>query len=162
MRRILSVTLLFAMILVPAHSATADAGAKRTVEGRYDTPFVPFTGGCPQSGGCVSIPTKGTESKFTAKVTDVHGLPVFVQVTASTNADGTEPVLFTFCGETTKPVGFPPGSELHFWVGYHPLSGSSYDSCPSAGGGLIVTTGTVSVTLSGKPATRTSRPSPRN
>ncbi len=151
MRRILSVTLLFVMILMLAQSATADAGAKRTVEGRYETPFVPFTGGCPQGGGCVSISTRAKESKFTAKVTDAHGLPVFVQVAANTDDDLMEEVLFgTFCGETSKPIEFTPGIELHFWVGYHPFSGSSYDSCASAAGGMIATTGTVSVTLSNK------------
>lgn len=106
--------------------------------------------GCSRTDGhgCVAVYTRSTESYFTAEVTDTLGRPVFVQVWTETDGDGMEDVLFgTFCGETTTPIDFPPGTELHFWVGFT-YSTAAYESCP---GGLIATTGTISVTLSNMP-----------
>ena len=96
----------------------------------------------------MTVYTRSTESFFTAEVTDALGLPVFVQVWTETDGDGLEDMLFgTFCGETTTPIDFSPGTELHFWVGFT-YSPAAYESCS---GGLIPTTGTVSVTLSNLP-----------
>lgn len=148
--------ILFAVVgLVNGSVVTAEANSapdrvERTVEGTYQHPYVPFTGGCPQSGGCVPIGTHHTESLFTAKVTDASGLPVSVQVWAETDGDPSEDVLFgTFCGVTTSPINFPPGTELHFWIGFVYPSNEGLSSCP---GGQVATTGKVSVTLSNLPA----------
>lgn len=146
------------MVLGMMFGAVATAEAKkrptravRAYSGTYATPFVPFNAGCsPTAGrGCVTVDTRSTESSLTAKVTDSHGLPVFVQVWENTDGDGMEDVLHgAFCGETTEPISFPPGAELHFWVGFTYSYGSPYERCP---GGLIATTGTVSVSLSNRP-----------
>ena len=141
--------------LITGSVATAESKKKptphaRTFEGSYKTPFVPGDAGCSRTEGrgCVTVYTRSTESFFTAEVTDMLGLPVFVQVWTQTDGDGLEDVLFgIFCGETTTPIDFPAGTELHFWVGFT-YSMAAYESCP---GGLIATTGTVSVTLSNLP-----------
>lgn len=149
MKRLMSLILISALtvgVTATAHAErTVAKRVERTVEGSYGSPFMPFSGGCPQSGGCVPISTRARESYFTAKVTDAHALPVFVQVWAETDGDIVMDELFgTFCGETTKPIRFRPGTELYFWVGYT-FSRADYGSCP---GGIIATSGTVSVTLS--------------
>lgn len=146
-----------ALGLIVGSVATAEAGqarrkrVERTVSGSYETPVLPFSAHrCSQLGGegCVAISTGARESFFTAKATDAHGLPVLVQVWTSTDGDGIEDVHFgTFCGETTRPISFPPGTELHFWVGFT-YSFGPYESCP---GGTVATTGTVNVTLSNLP-----------
>jgi len=133
-----------------AEAKKRPARVQRTFAGSYDTPFVPLNAGCSRTGGrgCVTVYTRSTESSFTAKVTDALGHPVFVQVWEDTDGWGSEDVLHgSFCGETTEPISFPPGTELHFWVGFT-FSRASYDTCP---GGLIATTGTVKVRLSNLP-----------
>ncbi len=152
MKRFATLVLISAMTVGVTATAQAEKTAQerveRTVHGSYKTPFMPFSGGCPDSGGCVRISTGARESYFTAKVTDTHGLPVFVQVWAETDGDVMMDELFgTFCGKTTKPIRFRPGIELYFWVGFT-FSNSNYESCP---GGTIATSGTVSVTLSNRP-----------
>ena len=149
--------LIFVMVLgfIAGSVATTEAKRRptrveRTFEGNYETPFVPGRAGCSRTEGrgCVTVYTRSTESFFTAEVTDALGFPVFVQVWTEADSDGLEDVLFgTFCGETTQPISFPPGTELHFWVGFT-FSTAAYESCPS---GLIATTGTISVTLSNVP-----------
>lgn len=149
--------LFMALGLITGSVATAEAGrtrpkrVQRTVEGSYKTPVLPFDSDrCSQldGQGCVAIRTGARESFFTAKATDAHGLPVLVQVWTSTDHDGIEDVHFgTFCGETTRPISFPPGTELHFWVGFT-YSFAPYESCP---GGTVATAGAVSVTLSNLP-----------
>lgn len=138
--------------VVTAEAKKRPPRVERTFTGSYKTPFVPFDAGCsPTDGrGCVTVHTRSRESFFTARVTDALGLPVFVQVWEDTDGGGEEDVLYgTFCGETTEPISFPPGAELHFWVGF-PFSygGAQYESCP---GGLLATTGTVRVELSNLP-----------
>ena len=149
--------LLMVLGLIAGSVATAEAKRtkkptriERTFTGGYKTPFVPLNAGCSRTGGrgCVTVNTRSTESFFTARVTDTLGLPIFVQVWEDTDGWGEEDVLHgTFCGETTEPIYFPPGTELHFWVGFT-YSFAPYESCP---GGLNATTGTITVTLSNRP-----------
>lgn len=140
--------------LIAGSVVTAEAKKKkkpkrveRTVEGSYDLPPLVVAGTCAQSGaiGCVLIATGSEEAFLTAEVTDAHGQPVSVQVSANTDGEIGDDVTFgTFCGETTEPIPFDPGSELHFWVG---SLGPELAGCPPG----IATTGTVTVTLSNLP-----------
>ena len=152
--------ILFIILGLIAGSATT-AGAKkkptrfeRTVERTYDTQFVPFGGlvthTCDQETtvGCVAIKTSSKEAYLTAKVEDAHAQPVLV------NFGSWDPdmELFahygSFCGETKRPIRFPPGVELTFWIGYwDPGLPSNWATCPPGFG----TTGTISVTLSNLP-----------
>ena len=137
--------------VVSAEAKKGPARRERTFTGSYKTPFVPFNAGCSRTDGrgCVTVYTRSTESFLTARVTDTLGVPVFVQVWEDTDGRGVEDVLHgTFCGETTEPISFPPGTELHFWVGFTYSYPAPYESCPD---GLIATTGTVTVTLSNLP-----------
>jgi hypothetical protein len=133
--------------------ATAEAKRKkptrveRTVEGNY--------GALPQFGcnvdigsfaWCMVVDTRPTEAFFTAKVTDAHGQPVFVQV-----IDGGGGRIGTFCGETTRPVSFDAGSSLEFRIEPTPYFFSNWGTewlgpldCPYR----IKTSGSISVTLS--------------
>lgn len=155
MKRFLIVFLIAGLFAGSVATAEAKKSQRKRVErtfaGTYATPFVPANAGCSRTDGrgCVTVYTRSTESFFTARITDTHGLPVFVQVWEDTDGWGNEDVLHgTFCGETTEPISFPPGTELHFWVGFTYSYGAPYGSCP---GGLIATTGTVTVTLSNLP-----------
>ena len=140
--------------LIAGSVATAEAGekkparAERTVEGSYGPSSTPFTT-CDDPGGslaCVVVPTRSTEAFFTAKVTDALGQPVFVQVN---NAH-----VGTFCGETTRPISFEPGTTLEFRIEPITYFWSNWGtgwvgslSCPYR----LKTTGTISVTLSNHP-----------
>lgn len=138
--------------LLAGSVATAEAKKKksspveRTIEERYGVVPYPLTECERGSLTCMAVEARPTEAFFTAKVTDAHGQPVFVQVNGG--AEG------TFCGETTRPMSFEPGSRLEFliepmlyfwsnwgldWVG--PLD------CPYRAS----STGTISVTLSNLP-----------
>lgn len=134
--------------------ATAEAKkikrVERTVEGHYRALPEPVTGcnGLLGNGsfGCVVIDARPTEAFFTAKVTDAHGQPVFVQVV--TERDGT---VGTFCGETTRPVFFEAGSSLQFVIEPTPYFWSHWGAgwlgpldCPYR----MKTSGSISVTLS--------------
>ena len=91
---------------------------------------------------------------MTAEATDAHGQPVSVWVVDTSEGrdglDGTSEVYGIFCGKTTKPIRFDPGTTLELWIGGHwwptwwivPEMG-----CPSVPG----TTGTINVTLSNLP-----------
>lgn len=149
------ISILFMVLgLVAGSVATAEAAKKtkqptrveRTVEESYG-PFPAPVTGCNDLGGpfaCAVIPTRTTEAFFTAKVTDAHGLPVFVEVSAA-SGNGAYNVA-RFCGETTEPIRFHPGSDLFFYVGL-PVwpSVQAAAACPA---NKIKTTGTISVTLS--------------
>lgn len=135
---------------------TAEAGKKkkpkkteRTVEGGYDAPPLVIAGTCAQSGaiGCVAIATGPGEAFITeAKVTDAHGQPVVVGVSANTDGNIGDDVSFgEFCGELTEPMAIEPGVELHFWVG------TIADIVGQACAPGLATTGTISVTLSNLP-----------
>ena len=151
--------LLMVLGLVAGSMATAQAksptasGPKRTVVKPYGPYPSPVTG-CNEVMGpwaCAVIPTRDSEGLFTAKLTDAHGLPVYFDVAAFSEYGGSED-LGTFCGETTKPIRFQPGSDLVFHVG---LPGwpetNTATACP---GNNIKTTGTISVTLSRDPLPR--------
>jgi hypothetical protein len=114
---------------------------ERTVEGRYGAYPAPVTGCNSPLGSfaCVIIRTRATEAFFTAKVTDAHGQPVYVQV----RGVGLET---HFCGETKRPIPIRPGIELHFFVAV-PNWGIQLD-CPAHS---VKTTGTISVTLANLP-----------
>ncbi len=117
---------------------------ERTVEGSYGPYPAPVTG-CNEALGsfdCLTIRTLPTEAFFTAKVTDAHGQPVFVEVEYPGGHD-----LATFCGRTNKPIRFTPGTELSFYVGLAMRVGVQTD-CPAHS---IKTTGTIIVTLSNLP-----------
>ena len=135
--------------LIAGSIATAEAKKRsprvaRTVEGSYGPYPAPITG-CNEPMGkfyCLALQTRSEESFFTAKVTDAHGQPVLVH--ARTGGGH----LVTFCGETTEPVWFHPGTELVFYVG--DLWPYRYCAlvCPT---NWVKTTGTISVTLSNQP-----------
>lgn len=136
--------LVMVLCLVAGSVATAQAKkikkpsrVERTVEGTYGPYPAPVTG-CNEplgSWACLNIATGPEERFFTAKVTDAHGQPVFVEVKGGTQA--------AFCGETTSPIEFQPGSSLQFHVGLNNWLVSLH--CPA---NRIKTTGTISVTLS--------------
>ena len=153
MKRYLILSMVLGLLAGSVASAEAKRTSKptrveRTVEGSYSPTSTPFTT-CSDPGGslaCFVVSARSTEAFFTAKVTDAHGQPVFVQVNGGHRA--------TFCGETTRPISFEPGSSLEFriepityfwsnwgtgWVG--PID------CPYR----LRTTGTISVTLSNLP-----------
>ena len=158
MRRFL---LLFTVLgLVLGSVVTAEAAQKRpkrferTVQGSYDTQFVPYgglvTGTCDETHaiGCVTIDVRPAERYFTANVTDAHGQPVLVTAFSRGTATGSGMTYGTFCGKTEEPIRFYPGAGLRFSVGYwDPGLPTAWASCPPGFG----TTGTVSVTLSNLP-----------
>jgi hypothetical protein len=150
MRRALVLMIVLGLVL--GSVAVADAKKKpkrttRTAEGAYDAPPLVVAGTCAQTGavGCVLFATGADESYVTAKVTDQHGLPVLVQVSANTDGNTGDDVTFgSFCGETTEPIKIDPGVELHFWVG---AASTAIRGCPPG----IATSGTVSATFSNLP-----------
>lgn len=115
-------------LLVGALVAPAEAGKKkrkpkkvtREVEGSYDLPPLVLVGTCSQTGaiGCVTFLSGPKEKFVTAKITDQHGQPVAVSVSANLDGEiGDDETYGTFCGETEEPIAIPPSTELHFWVG---------------------------------------------
>ncbi len=143
--------------LIAGSVSTAGAAKKtrkrveRTVEGSYGAVPEPLTG-CDLGRGaftCMVVDPRPTEAFFTAKVTDAHGQPVWVQVV---NEDGGS--LGTFCGETTEPVSFDAGSRLQFLIDPMPNFWSHWGvewvgplDCPYR----LKTSGSISVTLSNLP-----------
>jgi hypothetical protein len=160
MKRFLILFMVFGLMagsVMTAEAKRTSVRVERTVEGSYDTQFVPFSGlvthSCAQDGaiGCVIIQTRAREGFFTARVTDAHGQPVLVKVSGR-DPNGEPDVWFlygSFCGETEQPISFERGYELAFDVGYFwPTSlPTSLASCPP----MFGTTGTVSITLSNLP-----------
>lgn len=138
---------MFTVVGVVASSlATAEAKkptrSERTVVGHYGPYPAPVTG-CNSALGsfaCLVVHTRPTEWFFTAKVTDAHGLPVFVEVQDDAGRHA------YFCGQTTRPIAINPKSTLSFHIGLDNwgLSGN----CPA---NRIKTTGTIRVTLSNVP-----------
>jgi hypothetical protein len=131
--------------LLAGSVATADAGrskrVERVVEGSYGPYPAPVTG-CNSllgSFACLKVETRQREKFFTAKVTDAHGQPVFVEV----QREGRKDVIF--CGETTRPVRVNPGSELSFHIGLNNWLVTL--DCPAS---RVKTTGTIRVVLSNR------------
>lgn len=155
MKRILVAVLVLGLAL--GAITTAEAGKKkkkpkkteRKVEGSYDAPPLVIAGTCAQTGaiGCVAIATGPKEAFITkAKVTDAHGLPVVVGVSANTDGNVGDDVSYgEFCGELSEPMPIDPGVELHFWVG------TIFDTVLQRCAPGLATTGTISVTLSNLP-----------
>src|SRR5688572_1748695 len=155
MKRFLVVFMVLGLIAGSVATAEAKKRPKRvqrTVEARYNGNWLPFgtrvcdapSGGI---GGCVWIETRATEAFLSAKVTDAHGQPVFVEVVAW-SSDSIYPIeLGDFCGETDAPISFDPGTTLDLWVGQHVWHPGAAGSCE----GTMGTTGTISVTLSNLP-----------
>ena len=114
---------------------------ERTVEASYGPYPAPVTGCSSVLGpwACLLVKTRPNEDFFTAKVTDVHGQPVFVQVYAYGQK------LADFCGETREPIPFPPRAELSFYVVLPVFFEAAPLDCPA---NSIKTTGTISVTVS--------------
>lgn len=143
--------------LVAGSVATAEANRRpkrvqRTVEARYIGPWMPFglreceapSGGI---GGCATVETRASEAFLSAKVTDAHGQPVFVEV-ITWSPDSIHPIyLGDFCGETDAPISVAPGTVVDFWIGPHVWHPDAIGTCA----GTMATTGTVSVTLSNLP-----------
>ena len=140
MKRFLILMMIFGLILGSVAPAEAEPG-ERTVEATYGPYPAPITG-CNSVGGsfaCLIVPTGASESFFTAKVTDLHGQPVFVQVKSAGRT-------WAFCGETTEPIAFEPSSDLHFFL---VLPNWPLDMCLECPTNRIKTTGTISVSLWG-------------
>ena len=153
MKRSLIVLMVLGLLAATVVTAEAKgAGRKRverTVEGSYG-PFPAPVTGCNEPLGmfaCLAVQTRPSESSFTAKVTDVHGQPVFVEVDAF-YADGSHEELGRFCGETSRPVFFSPGVHLEFFLAVPNWPGELHLECPA---NRVKTTGTISVTLSNLP-----------
>ena len=152
MRRVLVVMTILGL-LAGSLAAPADAAkkkrTKRTVKGSYDAPALIVAGSCSQTGGigCVSIVTAAKERYLRAKVTDQHGQPVYVSISANLEGDDFEDDTSygSFCGKTKKPIPVDPGVELHLWVGFQVDPG--FVGCVPG----IATSGTIKVTLSNLP-----------
>ena len=142
MKRVLIMIMVLGLIAGSVSTAGATKRprrAERTVEGTYTVYPAPVTG-CNSPLGtwaCLIVDASPTEAFFTAKVADAHGRPVYVEVRSRGG------VVATFCGETTRPIPFYPGSSLEFDIGLsrYVVSGE----CPV---NMLKTTGTISVTLS--------------
>ena len=126
---------------------------ERTVEASYYGPQLAYEyRSCASSGeaGCVILETRANERFLTAKAMDAHGQPVSVWVVDSSEArddNGAGTVYGHFCGETTEPIRFDPGTTLELWIGgeWWPTWWIVPEVDCSPG---IATTGTISVTLS--------------
>jgi hypothetical protein len=137
--------LFIALGVIAASMAVAEAKGnerkrvERTVEAKYG-PFPAPVTGCNEPLGsfaCLFVQTRTSESYFTAKVTDAHGQPVFVEVKGGTRA--------RFCGETEEPIRFQPGSSLEFHLALENWPGDVGLDCPA---NRIKTTGKIRITLS--------------
>ncbi len=145
-----SLILLLALGLIAGSVASAEAKKRprrveRTVEGSYGPlPALLETARCDDASGasaCVVVETRPTETFLTAKVTDAHGQPVYVEV----DGDGIDGPT-RFCGETRRPIRFEPGTTLHFRFEPIPYPWSTWGiDC------WTVSTGSITVTLSNLP-----------
>lgn len=139
------VVMLASLGLLATSFTTAEAGSsrrvERTVEGSYGAYPAPVTG-CNSALGpfaCLIVKTRPTEAFFTAKVTDTHGQPVFVEVHGTGGPD------VIFCGETTRSIPIEPGSTLSFHIGLNNWMVTA--DCPA---NRVKTTGKIRVTLSNR------------
>ena len=153
--------LLMTLGLVIGSVATAEAEqrferAERTVEASYYGAQLLYQyRSCPLSGGagCVTIETLAGEESLTARATDAHHRPVSVWVVDASERqdelDGANRVYGRFCGYTTEPIRFDPGTKLELWVGgeWWPTWWIIPELPPCFPG--AATTGTIQVTFSG-------------
>ena len=145
--------------LVAGSVATAEAKRtrkptriERTIEGSYGALPEPVTGCNEELGSfaCIVVGTRPGEAFFTAKATDAHGRPVFVRVVGN----GGYKAIGSFCGETTRPISFDPGSSLEFRIEAMPNFWSNWGVDwlgPRDCLYRLKTFGTISVTLSNLP-----------
>lgn len=123
--------------LVGAAEAKGSTGPERHVQASYHGPQIywphvsegypdPFRRNefrrCLASGlgGCISLDTGATESSLTARVRDALGKPVSVWVVAAPTSStqlNSRKIYGTFCGQTTQPISFDPGTKVEFWIG---------------------------------------------
>lgn len=144
----LALGLLGGALVGPAEAGKKPKKVTREAEGSYDLPPLVIAGTCSQTGaiGCVTFLTGPKEKFVTAKVTDQHGQPVAVSVSANTDGQvGDDESYGDFCGETEEPIAVPPSTELHFWVGAATDIGVS-GCVPGA-----ATSGTINVVFSNLP-----------
>ncbi|HUR14561.1 MAG TPA: hypothetical protein VM097_08725 [Mycobacteriales bacterium] len=140
-----ALVLLVSLGLLCLASGAADAGSskrlERTVVGSYGPYPAPVTGCSSATGSfaCLIVKTRPKETFFSAKVTDAHGQPVFVQVQRSGSSD------VFFCGQTSRPLPVRPGSTLSFHLGLNNWLVTA--DCPT---NRLKTTGTIRVTLSNR------------
>lgn len=143
--------------LVAGSVATAEAAkgprrVERTVKRSYEcNPFGVWPPVC--GWNHIPVETRVTEAFFTAKVTDAHGQPLYVEVYEGARSfwadayDGlaeqpADRFVGSFCGETSEPMAFDPAtSSLTFSI----VLGSPPLDCPA---GRFATSGTARVTLS--------------
>lgn len=143
---IMFITMVMAVGAVATAEAKQPQRTERTVQGTYGAYPTPVTG-CNEPEGkwaCLSVPTRSTERFFTAKVTDTHGQPVYVEVGQGTGER------IVFCGETKEPIAIRPGAELSFSIGLtwpHPPALQEQVKCTA---NRVKTTGTIKVTLSNR------------
>lgn len=144
MKRIVVVLMSLGMLV--GALGTAEAGksrrVERTVQGSYGPYPAPVTG-CNEALGtyaCMIVRARSTETFFTAKVTDTHGLPVFVDVLIYSGGLVDHA---TFCGATTRPIRIPAFASLEFNVGL--LRDEVSTDCPA---NRVKSTGSIAVTLS--------------
>ena len=127
---------------------------ERTVEGTYEcNPFGVWPPVC--GWNYMRVKTRANEAFFTAKVTDAHGQPLYVEVYEGKRSPWADMLggvgiptgrfVGSFCGETSEAIPFRRGtSYLTFAI----VMGEPPWSCPA---GRFATTGTTSVTLSNLP-----------
>ena len=147
MKRILIMFMILGLIAGSVASAQAKGKrpgrVERTVEKSYECSPAVFPPVC--SGQYrLHVETRASESFFTAKVSDAHGQPLYVDVSETYSGKGR--LVGSFCGQTSEPLRFHPGAELTFtidiWAAAPPMS------CPTA---RFATNGTTTVTLSNLP-----------
>lgn len=157
MKRFLMVLLVLGLIAGTVVTAEAKGTNRRrlerTVEGSYGpSPALvemSFCDDVSSASECVVVGTRPTETFLTAKVTDAHGQPVYVEVQGNGIPDGT-----SFCGETTRPIRFEPGTSVEFRVEPTPYFWATWGidwTGPLDCLHRVKSTGTISVTLSNQP-----------
>jgi hypothetical protein len=156
MKKILVLFMILGLVI--GSVTTAEAGKKkkkkkkpkrveREAQGTYQAPAT-AVGNCTQQDGvgCMTIQAGPKEKFLTAAVTDAHGQPVVINVTADTDGDMfTDANYGTFCGETEEPIEIGPGEAIIFWVGRAP------DAIATACAPGIGTQGTLDVVFSNLP-----------
>ena len=142
MKRLLILVVTMAMTIggIANVEATQSVRSERTLRGSY-RPYPSPATGCNEALGswaCMIVRTRPTERFVSVKVTDAHGLPVYFSLFSPGTGFWTE-----FCGETTRPVPIPAGSNLEIEVGVSRWVAQT--ACPTSS---VKTTGTIAVTLS--------------
>jgi hypothetical protein len=150
MRRSIVVMMVIGLLAGMVAAAPAEAKKRkvtRKAQGTYQAPAT-VVGNCTQTDGigCMTIPAGPKERYITATVTDAHGQPVVIEVTADLDGDiQTETSYGSFCGTTEDPIKIEPGVSLVFWVGR--ADNAAAEACLPG----VATSGTLDVTFSNLP-----------